>query len=108
MFRSAFFFTAATALAFMVPSMASAERAHCIVTKGENNGFRFVGAKCALESDPHHYKVRMTVWESEDPERYKKLARFPGGRKFSCEAKETYDERKPGRIVTHITMSNCR
>ena len=92
---------------YLMPA-AQADPGICRVTAGSAGAFKFAAIKCALKSDPENYRIRSTIWDSEDLEGYRDLARL-AGRSFTCELIKGGTTSDGFRtLTTHYEMSDCR
>jgi hypothetical protein len=85
-------------------------KGRCTVAAGATGvGNKHVTLKCARDSAPGDFVIRNTIWERDDKEGYRNLARF-SGRRFSCTFTQSGAERLTGDgyVSQSYKMSNCR
>ena len=90
---------------YLVPA-AVAEPAICRVSVETSGNFKAATLMCAFKSDPRNFRIRSTIWDSEDPDGYRKRARL-AGQSANCEMTETGKTSAGSMETTHYKISDC-
>ncbi|MBO6592952.1 MAG: hypothetical protein JJ943_14235 [Roseitalea sp.] len=89
------------------PVGAEESKAICQITAGSSSHSKFAVLKCAKESSPRNFIIRNTIFERDDRDGYRDLARF-AGRSFNCTLTRAGTSSRGGTAYTHYTVSECR
>ena len=88
-------------------AQSKSERGVCQVSTGVHGGQKFASSKCYLDSDPGNFKIRQQIWEKDDPERYRDLARYSGGR-YACTLRRGgWKQTQTDAVLIGYAISDC-
>jgi hypothetical protein len=99
--------SATLVLLLAAPVIAQSYNAVCSAVAGASGGRRYATVKCYKESEPGNYSIRSTVWERDDAQAYRDMARFSGAR-FTCTMSVTGSKLVDDQVYENLKVSNCR
>ena len=79
----------------------------CVFVSGTIGKGKYATIKCYKESSPGNYVIRKTVYERDDREAYRDLAKL-AGLKLRCDLVKTGTYYRDDYLITNYSVKNCK